>query len=121
MTKNIPDFNSEDVISFGSFTIKCKDLQNALSSIYDRRSFFDQFNNDLRTYSVNISDNKRDEWGTGVTCEVLRLNDPTWRSGKIKLSMTLDFIPDDPEKDIEISAQKAESPLDEIRQMLDDN
>jgi hypothetical protein len=121
MTKNIPDFNSEDVISFGSFTIKCKDLQTALSSIYDRRDFFNQFNNDLRTYSVNISDNKQDQWGTGVKCEVLRLNDPTWRSGKLKLSMILDFTPDDAEKDVNNNAKKAESPLDEIRQMLDDN
>jgi hypothetical protein len=121
MTKNIPDFNSEDVISFGSFTIKCKDLQTALSSIYDRRDFFNQFNNDLKAHSVNISDNKQDQWGTGVKCEVLRLNDPTWRRGKLSLSMTLNFTPDDSEKDLESSTKKAESPLDEIRQMLDDN
>jgi hypothetical protein len=121
MTKNIPDFNSEDVISFGSFTIKCRDLQHALSLIYDKRDFFNQFNNELKTYSVNISDNKQDQWGTGVKCEVLRLNDPIWRSGKLKLSVVLDFIPDDAGKDIEISIRKTESPLDEIRQMLDEN
>jgi KGK domain len=117
MTKNIPDFNSEDVISFGNFTIKCKDLQRVIESISENEHFAQIFHSQLKNKSVNISDKVQGKWGQGIECETLRPGDPAWRNGKIKLCLSLEFTPDEPEEEME----SIESPLDEIRQMLDDN
>ena len=48
----------------------------------------------------------------GVNFEILRANSKGWQKGKIKINVTLEFIPDAPE---EIS------PLDDVRQELEQN
>lgn len=44
----------------------------------------------------------------GGECEILRAGSPGWQQGKIKINVTLEFIPDEVEED--------KSPLDDIRQ-----
>ncbi|WP_036486749.1 KGK domain-containing protein [Myxosarcina sp. GI1] len=48
----------------------------------------------------------------GDECEILSANHLGWQKGKIKIKMTLEFIPDKPEENI------SESPLDSIRQEI---
>ncbi len=48
----------------------------------------------------------------GLTAEVLELASPTWKKGKIKVSVRLEFYPDEPE------ISEPESPLDEFRKTL---
>jgi hypothetical protein len=55
----------------------------------------------------------------GVPCEVLRLDAKGWRKGKVRLA--IEFLPDEPEVE-EIPAtneiEQPESPLDDLRQMI---
>ncbi|MEM8780305.1 MAG: KGK domain-containing protein, partial [Cyanobacteria bacterium P01_G01_bin.49] len=46
----------------------------------------------------------------GEACEILRAGSPGWKKGKIKINVTLEFIPDESD---EVEEQK--SPLDDIR------
>ena len=50
----------------------------------------------------------------GENCEILQANSLGWQTGKIKLkiNLTLEFIPDEPEE---------KSPLDDVRQELEQN
>lgn len=59
----------------------------------------------------------------GVDCAVLKLGSKNWCKGKLRISIAIDFIPDqiDTETQTEkITDEQAESPLDEIRQMMND-
>ncbi len=69
---------------------------------------------------VNNSDIKK-MLEQGMDGEVLRLGSNIWQKGKVKIKVTLEFRPDEPEvKEIgaiqEIAQQK--SPLDDLRQMI---
>ncbi len=58
----------------------------------------------------------------GMKCEVLTCDGKGWQTGKVRL--TLEFIPDEPEVE-EISASNQlslpPSPLDDLRQIMNDN
>lgn len=47
----------------------------------------------------------------GEECEILRAGSQGWQKGKIKINVSLEFIPDEPEV--------IESPLDDVRQEID--
>jgi hypothetical protein len=123
MTNNIPGFSTEDVISFDEFTIKCSDLDRILKEISVDGNFSSNFHAAISNRSVQVNRNKWSEkWGLGVDCQSLKLSDPVWRGGKLRLRLCLDFIPVEPEPAPEPEKEiPLESPLDEIRQMLDDN
>ena len=48
----------------------------------------------------------------GVSFEILRAGSPGWQKGKMRINVTLEFIPDEPEE---------KSPLDDVRQELEQN
>lgn len=59
----------------------------------------------------------------GIDCEVLKFDSNAWQRGKVRIRVTLEFCPDEPEieeitqsSDLEIN--QAESPLDDIRRMM---
>ena len=47
----------------------------------------------------------------GVVFQILRAGAPGWQKGKLKINVTLEFIPDEPEEN--------KSPLDDVRQEID--
>jgi len=51
----------------------------------------------------------------GINCEILKLGASSWQKGKIKINLqvSLEFCPDEPE------IQQLESPLDDLRQILE--
>jgi hypothetical protein len=49
----------------------------------------------------------------GEDCEILRAGSPGWEKGKIKINITLEFIPDEVEKN--------QSFLDDVRQEINQN
>jgi len=55
----------------------------------------------------------------GVPCEVLKLDAKGWRKGKVRLA--IEFLPDEPEVEETPAANEIaqpESPLDDLRQMI---
>ena len=67
---------------------------------------------------------KDDEWfGQGVRCEILKPGNKSWKKGKVRINISFEFCPDEPEieeiiqsNDVEIN--QAESPLDDIRRIM---
>lgn len=53
----------------------------------------------------------------GIDCEILKVGAKDWQKGKVRLKVTFEFIPDEPEETNNIS----ESPLDGIRQITTNN
>ena len=59
----------------------------------------------------NLDINDSNTWfKQGADCEILRAGSSGWQKGKIKINVTLEFIPDEPEET---------SPLDDVRQEID--
>lgn len=61
--------------------------------------------------------------GEGIDASILRIGSQGWKKGKIKFKITLEFCPDEPEVEeitqISGSENNINSPLDDIRRMMD--
>jgi hypothetical protein len=73
----------------------------------------------VQTTTNRWTQDKANWFSQGVPCEVLRLDAKGWRKGKVRLA--IEFLPDEPEVE-EIPAtneiEQPESPLDDLRQMI---
>ena len=108
-----PTVGEEDVISLknGSpnnvimynHTLKVKQaIRYCLMKILEVSKFSDLENND--------SYKPRMKWiDEGLECEVLNLGANQWKKGKVRIKISFEFCPDEPE------ISEYESPLDEIR------
>jgi hypothetical protein len=117
--------NDDDVISFSSDSMcKLVDFKRKIGDF-----FISDLPNKLVEYLENIgiksvrmyergiklgsSYPKNSKWLTeGKECEILKVGSNGWKKGKIRLKITLEFIPDEPE------IKQIESPLDDIRQTM---
>lgn len=111
-----PNFNDEDVIQFDERMLaKIDRLRAGFSKIINEFSNFIAYN--LREHGIQfkmekidiINNNHEQNWVVD-NCQVLKLGASSWQKGKIKISLKVEFIPDEPEK--------IESPLDDIRQAI---
>ncbi|AFY46505.1 KGK domain protein [Nostoc sp. PCC 7524] len=50
----------------------------------------------------------------GIDCEILKPGSQGWQTGKLKIKVTLEFIPDQP------NIPEPESPLDDLRRMMNE-
>lgn len=76
----------------------------------------------LREKGVEIG-NIKELWSEGKDCEVLRLGAKGWQKGKLRIKVSVDFSPDEPDIEEplasdEIKIAQPESPLDDIRREL---
>ena len=53
----------------------------------------------------------------GIECEILKFNSDGWTKGKLRIKVTLEFCPDEPEIE---EIKEPESPLDDLRRMIND-
>ncbi|WP_316787444.1 KGK domain-containing protein [Thermoleptolyngbya oregonensis] len=52
----------------------------------------------------------------GVECEILKLGSSEWQKGRLKIRVSIEFCPDEPEESKELSEEGELSfPLDELR------
>lgn len=67
-----------------------------------------------RLYTEVTNENIYDGWfaDSGIECKLLRLGDSQWKSGKIRVRIGVEFIPDDEEDSNEIN----EPSLDTFRE-----
>ena len=107
--KYLQECDSKDVLSFNHEQwIGIKQLLDIIC-----RSFVNSGINSIITYMANNSDLKNTNnintlFSEGQKCEILKSGSQGWQKGKLKINVTLEFIPD------ELEPEK--SPLDDIRQ-----
>ena len=105
--------NSKDVISFGH--------ENWLSVERIRSTISQALHNNVSNYMtkyileiLNFNNNQKNYgiiqslFFQGTECEILKAGSQGWQKGKLKINVTLEFIPDEPEVE--------QSLLDDIRQ-----
>lgn len=96
-------FENQAMFKIGDFM---KELNNSFF-IYGLKELYNRLQSKGGIPAVN--DHK--PWINGLKCELLKQN-KGWKKGKIRLKISLEFCPDEPE------IKQPESPLDEIRKTL---
>lgn len=71
-----------------------------------------QLGSSLQNKGISLQPFNADLYKNGIDCEILKVGAKGWQKGKVRLKVTLEFCPDEPEENI------AESPLDDIRQTM---
>ena len=100
-SRDVVSFESENLVSVG----KLKHIVN--------QSFYEYAVDEIIATLSNHPDLKNSgEWFyEGEECEILKADSMGWQKGKLKINVTLEFIPDEPEEN--------KSPLDDVRQQID--
>ena len=98
--KDVISFELENLVSVG----RLKHIVN--------QSFYEYVLDEIIAILSNHSDlkNTNDWFYEGENCEILKAGSKGWQKGKLKVKVTLEFIPDEPEE--------IKSPLDDVRQEL---
>jgi hypothetical protein len=122
----------DDVISFGTTMYKFDKFKSALQSVFIgnladviiesldsqgiKGTSIYEVPSRGRAYAVNWK-----WWSEGKDCEILRIGAKGWQKGKIRMKVTLEFCPDEPEAEETSTSNtitEPESPLDDLRQMI---
>ncbi len=60
-----------------------------------------------------------ENWYTkGTDCEILKIGAKDWQKGKVRIRVSVEFIPDEPEIEETAEITLPESPLDDIRRTI---
>lgn len=124
--QNLKNFDTKDIVSFESQLFKVEQVIEAITDSFNSGDTGYYLNSSLTQQKVPISvrtfsdayQEECNEWwfSEGGDCEILRPGPQGWQKGKIriKVKVDLEFCPDEPETD------QTESPLDDIRQMINE-
>ncbi|MGB3403042.1 MAG: KGK domain-containing protein [Microcoleaceae cyanobacterium] len=118
---------NDDILSFDDEICKVKKIKQASNDYCHHISdnYVDYIGENVNIRGLNILHDfdrrfkANYEWfDSGKECELLK-EGKRWQKGKLRIKLTLEFIPDEPVE--ENDYQEIESPLDEIRQQLTEN
>ncbi len=134
---SLENCSEHDVLLFGSI-LKVDTLKKEVNEHFRKTKLGQQITESLNAKNIYVSgivikgsgryvSTFYDKWFIdGVDCEILKLGAASWQKGKvrIKLNVSLEFCPDEPEveKNSAVTLQEisqSESPLDELRRMID--
>lgn len=120
MNKNfgLKNCSHNNAVSFSSGTYTVQEITEALQQEF-KGLLAQNLCERLKKHNVNIDPvNARHSytyanWFTqGIDCEILKPGAEDWQKGKVRLQVTLEFIPD------EIEDSDSKSTLDDIRQTI---
>lgn len=119
--KPLNDEYQDSVLSFTKSMFKISELIAEVQKVWETNGLSILRNTLSKRGGISGND---DEWfGQGVSCEILKPGNKSWKKGKVRINISFEFCPDEPEieeiaqsNDVEIN--QASSPLDDIRQMM---
>ncbi|MBE9228154.1 KGK domain protein [Phormidium sp. LEGE 05292] len=120
---DMQNFGEHDVISFDDEMTKFGKFKESLKSAFVGilgnklvESLECQKIKGTKIYDGSRSDFTNWKWFTeGKDCEILKIGAKGWQKGKIRVRVTLEFEPEQPE------IIEPESPLDDLRRMMNEN
>ncbi|MBR8836585.1 MAG: KGK domain protein [Stigonema ocellatum SAG 48.90 = DSM 106950] len=106
-----------DVFSSTNKVFKISQFQQAI-----REAFGGVVANTLYAFlkDKGVEIDTRQGFEEGVDCEVLKVGGKGWQKGKFRITATLQFIPDEPEIEQTPEITQPESPLDDIRRIINE-
>jgi hypothetical protein len=125
MSSEFEPLDSEEVLSF-------EIERNRNFSIFSLPLTFtiDELFSNIKSFIINASGTYRHRsekiLNDGLEGKALRFGAKGWQKGKVRVRLVIEFCPDEPEtkeitKDEYSSSKPSESPLDDLRQMVNEN
>lgn len=113
----LPEYGDDDVLSFASGEMfKVGKFREALKSVCTEQNkvpyYLHTVLNEKGIRIVGGAPTTKAMLEHGIDGEVLRIGAKGWQKGKWRIKVSLEFSPDEPE------ISQPESPLDDIRQMM---
>ena len=108
--KFLSQLKGDDIINNQGKLFEVQKVKTAFNNAFDQNvpSAFHQY---CIAKQVEFTiEQERDWFDKGVKCKILQAGSNGWKSGRIKVNVTVEFIPDEP--------VKVDSPLDEIRREM---
>ncbi|WP_265272969.1 KGK domain-containing protein [Nostoc sp. KVJ3] len=115
--------NDGDVLDFGDNIYKVAKLKQAIDTSYNSH-LVNILNEELRRKGVDINNSLVNLFQTGTDCEILTLGSQSWKKGKVKIKISVEFYVE--EEDLQITNSnnsqitEPESPLDDLRRMINE-
>jgi hypothetical protein len=113
-----------DVLDFGDNTYKIAKFKQAMYTSFNS-TLEDTLNEELSGQGIEIQEPPNMNWfQNGIDCEILTLGSQSWKKGKVKIRISVEFYVE--EEDVEITNSKnseiiePESSLDDLRRMIHD-
>ncbi|MEB3249268.1 MAG: KGK domain-containing protein [Merismopediaceae bacterium] len=106
----------DDVITLSNKLYKLGDVKENLNDFFESDQYNhapDNLRDHFRAGSIEINTNTAVKLLTeGIECEILKIASEGWKKGKLKIKISLEFIPDPADP------SEYQSPLDEIRREI---
>ena len=131
---NFHNCGNDDALSFGDAMLKVEKLKETVNKVLPEYGLGQTLDACLMRQKLYIDPGKTtdqkcylyEKWfDEGIDCEILRVGAQGWKKGKIKLKLnvTIEFCPDEPEveetpENNESETSQPESPLDDLRRQL---
>lgn len=125
---------NDDALSFGDAMLKVEKLKETVNRVLPEdalgQRLVELLSQQKLYIDVGLNTDQQtrayENWfGKGIDCEILRVGAQGWKKGKmkLKLNLTIEFCPDEPElketpENNESEASEPESPLDDLRRQL---
>jgi hypothetical protein len=134
LNEQLQNCNDEDVLDLGnSFLCKLGRFRQALISIISYH-FPRQINEELKKEGIEVKNifKTRDQYGSirtksgnadwthDVECKILKINSKGWQTGRFRIKISVEFETDEPEIEETTEIKEPESPLDDLRRMIND-
>ncbi|MDF5709901.1 MAG: KGK domain-containing protein [Nostoc sp. S4] len=114
--------NDGDVLDFGDMTYKIAKFKQAMNASSNSTLTY-ALNQELSRQGVNLKQFQNMNWfQKGIDCEILTLGSQSWKKGKVKFQISVEFYAQ--EEDVQITNSnnleitETESPLDDLRRMI---
>ncbi len=103
---DVPNFSDQDVLAFRDGTVKFVRFRQALDIALSSK-VPDALADSLSTQKMHFSSERRFRYSRawapgdrtwfqdGVDCEILQLGAPQWQTGKVRLRLVVEFVPDE--------------------------
>lgn len=119
-----PEFKDEDkdgVIAFPQSMFKLSDFLTAVKEAFQSKGLDELASKLSNRGGVPVWKDNKPLWlSQGIKTEILRLNGKGWQKGKIRIKLTLEFCPDEPELKETAANTGTESPLDDLRRIINE-
>ena len=107
---SLKNCEKDDVFAINPNLAKVGQFRNLVKAALNDNKILDKIFEILRANGVNI--NPKDAFENGLNGELLKIGAKGWQKGKLRIKVSLEFYPDEPE------ISEPESPLDDLRQMI---
>jgi KGK domain len=113
--------DSDSVISFHQSMFKILEFMQAVKEAFQYKGLDELGSKLSHRGGIPLWKENRHLWfKDGVETEILRLNSKGWQKGKVRIKVTLEFCPDEPEIEETSEIIEPKSPLDDLRRMIDE-